>query len=63
MNQQPKMNRAARRQVRRVLKGVIAAAGELMTEFVSKQRACNWGVANEGMYNAERMAADLKEQR
>jgi len=34
-----------------------------MTEFVSKQRACNWGVANEGLYNAERMAADLKEPR
>ena len=30
----------------------IAAADELMTEFISKKRACDWGVVNQAMLDA-----------
>lgn len=57
------MNRAERRKVRKIIKGALAAADELMSEFVSKKRAANWGVINDGLYNAERMEKELKEIR
>jgi len=34
-----------------------AACDELMTEFVSKKRAADWGVINEGMMACEREMA------
>jgi len=37
-----------------------AACDELMTEFVSKKRAANWGVINEGMLACERQMAALR---
>jgi hypothetical protein len=45
--------REQKRLIRRTLKGALAAADELMTEFISKRRAANWGVLNRGLYDAE----------
>jgi len=56
------MNRDERREVRRLLKGALAAFNELATEFVSKQRAANCGVINTGLYNAEQKVRELKEK-
>lgn len=33
-------------------KDMLKAADELMTEYVSKQRAANWGVINQAMVDA-----------
>ena len=56
------MNRVERREVRKLLQGALAASDELMTEFVSKKRAANWGVINEGLYNAEKKVRELREK-
>jgi len=37
----------------KICKGLMAATDELMTEFVSNQRAANWGVINDALYVAE----------
>lgn len=55
--------REQKRLVRRGIKGALAAADELMAEFISKTRAANWGVLNSGLYEAERLASQLKEKR
>jgi len=34
---------------RKAAEGGEAAADELMTEFISKKRAANWGIINEGL--------------
>jgi len=47
--------RDQKRLIRRVLKGVLAASDEIMTEFISKKRAANWKVINDGLFNAEQM--------
>lgn len=41
-------------EVRKIVKGTLAAADELMTEFVSKKRAADWKVINDGLYAAGR---------
>ena len=56
------MNRAEKREVRLVLKGAIAAAGELMAELGQK-RAAKWDVVNMGLYNAEQKVRELAEKR
>ena len=40
---------AARAEQRETIKGLLKACDELMTEFVSKRRAANWGVINDAM--------------
>ena len=46
--QQPEMKEEAK-----IIKGLLAAADELMTEFISKKRAANWKVINDGLYAGE----------
>lgn len=55
------MTRTEKRNVRRILLGVIAACGEVMEELARK-RAANWGIVNRGLVDAERMAADLRDK-
>jgi hypothetical protein len=57
------MTREERREVRRLLKGTLAAFDELASEFVSKKHAADWGVINTGLYNAEQKVRELKEKR
>ena len=40
---------AARVEQRDTIKALMIACDELMTEFVSKKRAANWGVINDAM--------------
>lgn len=40
---------AARAEQREAIKGLLKACDELMTEFVSKKRAADWGVINDAM--------------
>ena len=42
----------------RIVKGVLAACDELMTEFISRKRAANWQVINDGLVAAERFVRD-----
>lgn len=56
------MPRATKRKVRRLLKGVLAAADELMTEFVSKKRAANWSVINSGLNAAGQAVRGLADR-
>ena len=42
------------RHCRKIVKALIAAIDELMTEYVSGRRAADWGVINKGLYDAER---------
>ena len=44
---------------RKAAKMAIAAMDELMTEFVSKKRAANWGIINEACMACQSQAADL----
>jgi hypothetical protein len=45
--------------VQRVLQGALDAVNELMVEHISKKRVTNWGIANQGLYEAERLNAVL----
>lgn len=42
------------------LEGMVRVADELMTEFVSKKRAADWGVINDNMVAAGRAIRDAK---
>lgn len=42
------------------LRGAIAASDELMTEYVSRKRAADWGVINDGLVKAGRALAELE---
>ena len=55
--------REQKRLIRRTLKGALRASDELMTEFISKRRAANWGVLNNGLYNAEQLLHDVRRPR
>ncbi len=48
--------------VQKVVLGVLDACNELMTEFVSKKRAARWDVINDGLYDAERLNAELSQR-
>lgn len=48
--------------VQRVLQGVLDAANELMTEFVSKKRAAKWDIINQGLYEVEVLNGQLRER-
>ena len=37
-----------------VIRALKAACNELMTEFVSRKRAADWGVINDAMVDADR---------
>lgn len=49
-----------REEAEAAVKGAIAAANELMTEFVSKRRAADWGIINDGLLKAERFVKRAK---
>ena len=44
---------------RKAAEGGVAAANELMTEFLSKTRAANWGVINQGLLDCDALLALL----
>lgn len=46
--------------VQRVLQGALDAWEELAREFVSKKRAADWQIVNEGLYAAERLNNQLR---
>jgi hypothetical protein len=50
-------------QVRTIIKDVLAASNELMTEFVSHKRAANWGIVNDGLYNAEQFLRNTERRK
>ena len=43
--------------VREVVSDLMKALDELMTEYVSKKRAANWGVINDAMVNGARLCS------
>lgn len=43
-----------REEAETIVRGALAAAKELMTEYVSKRRAADWCIINDGLYNAEK---------
>jgi hypothetical protein len=45
---------AAAGEMKEALKGMLAAAEELLAEFASKKRAADWGVVNDAMMAASR---------
>lgn len=47
--------------VQRVVQGVLDATNELMTEFIGKKRAARWDIVNSGLYEAERLNAEMRE--
>ena len=51
-----------REEIAKALSGAMKAASELMTEFISKKRAANWGVINDGLCEAGRVLALLARQ-
>jgi len=48
--------------VQRIIQGVLDAANELMTEFISKKRAAHWDIVNQGLYAAEQLNHELSER-
>ena len=45
----PEAHEACRAEQRDTIKALMVACDELMTEFVSKKRAANWGTINDAM--------------
>ena len=42
------------------LLGCLRACDELMTEFVSKKRAAQWGIINDGLWRAEQLTREIR---
>lgn len=42
------------------LKNLLLACNELMTEFVSKKRAADWGLINDAMVEGQKAIAELR---
>lgn len=53
------MKRAEAEKVAAVLQGLLDAFGELSAEVTGK-RAANWGVANKGLLEGDRLLAKLR---
>ena len=55
--------REQKRLIRRTLKGVLCAADEFFTEFISKKRAAEWDVINKGLMGADELLRAVRKPR
>jgi hypothetical protein len=49
--------------VRKLLKGALAAFDEIAAEFVSKKRAANWAIVNDGLRAVQKFLCETERRK